>query len=82
MPKEERKHRKMFALDPRLLQALMFFGRDSQRSLDDLADEALRDFLKKYKRPVTLKAALQASTRNVPANDPGVVMRKAKPRKI
>lgn len=63
--------RKMFNLDPRLLLALEFFARDRRLPLDDLLDEALRDLLKKHKRPLTLKDALQESTRGVPANDPG-----------
>ena len=40
------------------------------KSLQELADEAFRDLLKKHGRPVTLKEALKASARRVPANDP------------
>lgn len=63
--------RKMFNVEPRLLQALEFFARDRRVSVDELADEALRDLLKKHGRPLTLKDALQESARTVPANDPG-----------
>lgn len=71
MPADDRRQRKMFSVEPRLLQALAFFARDSKTSLDDIADEAFRDLLKKHKRPLTLKAALQESARGLPANDPG-----------
>ena len=39
------------------------------RSLQELADEAFRDLLKKHHRPVTLKDALRQSVRMQPAND-------------
>ena len=39
------------------------------KSLQDLADEAFRDLLKKHGRPVTLKEALRESARRLPAND-------------
>lgn len=64
------RRRKVFSLDPRVLQALTFFARDKGVSLDDLADEAFRDLLRKHKRPATLKDALRESARGVPANDP------------
>jgi hypothetical protein len=37
--------------------------------LQDLADEAFRDFLKKHGRPITLRDALLESVRLHPAND-------------
>ena len=45
-------------------------SRDSMKSLQELADEAFGDLLKKHGRPVTLKQALQESARRQPANDP------------
>jgi hypothetical protein len=39
------------------------------RSLQELADEAFRDLLKKHRCPVTLKDALRQSVRMQPAND-------------
>ena len=39
------------------------------KSLQDLADEAFRDLLKKHRRPTTLKGMLRESTRMQPAND-------------
>lgn len=71
MPAEDPKKRKVFRLDARVLQALAFYARDAKASLDDVADEAFRDLLRKHKRPLTLKGALQESTRELPANDPG-----------
>lgn len=62
--------RKVFIVDERLLDALAFFARDRKMSLDDIAGEAFRDLLKKHKRPLSLKAALQESARALPANDP------------
>jgi hypothetical protein len=44
---------------------------DSMKSLQNLADEAFRDLLKKHRRPTTLKAMLRASARAQPANDEG-----------
>jgi len=40
------------------------------KSLQELADEAFCDLLKKHRRPTTLKEMLQASARSHPANDP------------
>jgi hypothetical protein len=39
------------------------------KDLQELADEAFRDLLKKHKRPSSLKEALRHSTRQYPAND-------------
>ncbi len=39
------------------------------KDLQDLADEAFRDLLKKHGRPTGLKEALRQSTRQAPAND-------------
>ncbi len=44
-------------------------ARDSMKDIQELADEAFRDLLAKHHRPVTLKEALRASTRRMPAND-------------
>jgi hypothetical protein len=38
-------------------------------SLQELADEAFRDLLKKHRRPTTLKDILRESARSEPAND-------------
>jgi hypothetical protein len=39
------------------------------KSLQDLADKAFRDLLKKHRRPATLKEMLRESARAHPAND-------------
>ena len=39
------------------------------KDLQELADEAFRDLLKKHGRPTDLKSALRQSTRRAPAND-------------
>jgi len=70
----ERDPRKLISFDPETLQALVLLGQDSMKDLQDLADEAFRDLLKKHGRPGSLKEALKQSTRQIPANDgmPGV----------
>jgi hypothetical protein len=49
---------------------------DSMKSLQDLADEAFRDLLKKHRRPTTLKEMLRESARAHPANDHGPARRR------
>jgi hypothetical protein len=71
--------RKLIEFDPSTLQALELLGRDSMKDLQELADEAFRDLLKKHGRPTSLKDALRQSTRQLPANDPsGPRTRKAR----
>jgi hypothetical protein len=49
------------------------------KDMQELADEAFRDLLKKHGRPTSLKDALRQSTRQLPANDsPGPRTRKAR----
>lgn len=62
--------RKQVTLDARLASALEALVRDEGVSFDRIADEAFKDFLKKKGRPVSLKEALRASARALPANDP------------
>lgn len=73
---DARAPRKLIAFDPETLQALELLGRDSMKDMQELADEAFRDLLKKHGRPSSLKEALRQSTRQIPAND-----RTANPRK-
>jgi hypothetical protein len=54
--------RKRFILDANVLYALEALVRDKGDSLDQLADLAFRDLLKKLRRPVSLQEALQIST--------------------
>jgi hypothetical protein len=62
--------RRRIEFDGETWHALHQLSLDSMKSLQDLADEAFRDLLKKHRRPTTLKEMLQASTRSHPANDP------------
>jgi hypothetical protein len=61
--------RKLIELDPETWHALQLLGRDSMKTLQELADEAFADLLRKHNRPVTLREALRASARRLPAND-------------
>lgn len=61
--------RKSIEFTPEILQALELLALDSRRSVQDLADEAFIDLLRKYRRPISIKEALQESTRRLPAND-------------
>jgi len=61
--------RKQFAIDAGVLTALEALSRDSGASTEALLDEALRDLLKKHRRPLSLKDALRDSARALPAND-------------
>jgi hypothetical protein len=47
-------------------------------SIQELADEAFRDLLKKHNRPTTLKEMLKASVRAHPDNDPAKPRRKGR----
>ena len=60
--------RKLIAFDRETFQALDLLARDGMSTIQELADEAFRDLLKKHGRPVDLKQALRASVR---AGKPG-----------
>jgi hypothetical protein len=61
--------RKLIEFDPSMLQAIELLARDSMKDVQELADEAFRDLLKKHGRPSDLKDALRRSARQLPAND-------------
>jgi hypothetical protein len=61
--------RKRVEFDAETWHALHQLSLDSAKSLQELADEAFRDLLKKHHRPTTLKEMLRASARAQPAND-------------
>jgi len=61
--------RKLIELDAETWHALQLLGRDSMKTLQELADEAFADLLRKHGRPVTLREALRDSVRRLPAND-------------
>jgi hypothetical protein len=66
---DPRPTRKLIAFDAETWHALHLLSRDSLKSLQELADEAFADLLRKHDRPVTLKEALRGSMRRLPAND-------------
>jgi hypothetical protein len=72
MPTRERPEgsvRRRIEFDAETWQAIHKLSLDSMKSLQDLADEAFRDLLKKHRRPTTLKDMLRESARSQPAND-------------
>jgi hypothetical protein len=58
--------RKIIEFDPETYDALVLLARDSTSSLQELADEAFRDLLKKRGRPTSLKDALRRSLKATP----------------
>jgi hypothetical protein len=63
--------RRRIEFDAETWHVLHKLSLDSMKSLQDLADEAFRDLLKKHRRPTTLKEMLRESVRSQPANDHG-----------
>jgi hypothetical protein len=61
--------RKVIEFDAETWHALRVLSGDSMKSLQELAEEAFGDLLKKHGRPVDLKLALRESARRLPAND-------------
>jgi hypothetical protein len=61
--------RKLVEFRLEIWQALFLLARDSGKNLEAIADEAFTDLLRKYRRPLSLKEALQESARRLPAND-------------
>ncbi len=59
---------KRLHIDSTTLDALSLLAADERKTLQDLADEAFADLLKKHGRPVGLKEALRQSLRRLPAN--------------
>jgi hypothetical protein len=49
------------------------------KSLQELADEAFADLLRKHGRPSSLKEALRDSARRLPANDDPARRKKRRP---
>ncbi len=64
--------RRLISFDAETYQALHQLTLDRAASLQELADEAFRDLLKKHHRPVGLKEMLRASARLTPSNDDAV----------
>jgi hypothetical protein len=70
--------RKLIAFDEATFSALKLLASDRMASLQELADEAFADLLKKHGRPTDLKDALRQSLRRIPANDRAPVKSKKK----
>ena len=78
MPRPEGSVRRRIEFDAETWHVLHKLSLDSMKSLQDLADEAFRDLLKKHRRPTSLKEMLRESGRAHPANDHHPVARKAR----
>jgi hypothetical protein len=52
---------KRVQFDDETWQAIDLLGRDQMKTLQEMADEAFRDLLRKHGRPVTSKEALRRS---------------------
>lgn len=63
MPRAEASYarRKLIGFDEETWAALDLLARDRLSTIQELADEAFRDLLRKHGRPTDLKAALKAS---------------------
>jgi hypothetical protein len=61
--------RRRISFEAATFAALDRLARDRMSTIQDLANEAFRDLLKKYHRPMTLKEMLRESARSHPAND-------------
>jgi hypothetical protein len=68
---------KRVQFDDETWHAVDLLARDRLKDFQELADEAFADLLKKYHRPVTLRAALRESVRRSPANDDGGPVKRA-----
>jgi len=62
--------RKLIEFDPETWQTLDLLARDRMATIQELADEAFADLLRKHDRPVLLKDALRDSVRREGAPRP------------
>jgi hypothetical protein len=61
--KNSDERRKLIAFDQETWNALDLLARDSMSTIQELADEAFRDLLRKHNRAVDLKTALRLSAK-------------------
>ena len=61
--------RRRIEFDDHVWHALRHLCLQTGKGLQEVADEAFRDLLRKRRRPVTLKDALRESLRMQPANE-------------
>jgi hypothetical protein len=69
MTRDSSEVRRRIAFDVETYVALEWLAKDRMSSIQELADEAFRDLLKKHRRPTTLREMLRESVRSQPAND-------------
>jgi hypothetical protein len=69
MARDQKDIRRRISFDAATFAALDRLARDRMSDIQELADEAFRDLLKKHRRPTTLKEMLRESARTHPAND-------------
>ena len=70
--------RRRIEFDAETWHALDRLAKDRMQSIQELAEEAFRDLLKKHRRPTTLKEMLRESARAQPANDHRPALRRYK----
>ncbi|MGE4063453.1 MAG: hypothetical protein AB7E79_08795 [Rhodospirillaceae bacterium] len=73
--------RKLIEFDAETYDALVLLSRDRMNSLQELADEAFTDLLKKHGRPTSLKDALRKSLAAEPRRTNAAKGAKKAPRK-
>lgn len=61
--------RRRIEFNAEIYHALDRLAKDRMQTLQELAEEAFRDLLKKHRRPTTLTEMLRESARSHPAND-------------
>jgi hypothetical protein len=61
--------RKLIAFDSETFHTLALLARDRMMTMQELADEAFRDLLRKHGRPMDLRDALKRSAGPAPAAD-------------
>jgi hypothetical protein len=74
-------HRKLIAFDDETWMALDVLARDRMSTIQELADEAFADLLKKHHRPVHLRAALKQSATAAPSEPSRSAPARQKPRR-
>jgi hypothetical protein len=74
------RRRKLIEFDPETFHALDMLARDRMMTIQELADEAFRDLLRKHGRPVDLRDALKRSAD--PPQAPGKKQLSAQRRRI
>src|SRR6516162_2400420 len=68
-PKQHHRKSAQARSDAATWQALDRLAKDRMETIQELADEAFRDLLKKHRRPTTLNEMLRERLRSQPAND-------------